>query len=55
LTVEVFVGVFALLVLRFVPLIGGVLWSVAAIAALGTGILSLAATVSGEETAAGLT
>jgi hypothetical protein len=54
LTLEVFVGVFALLVLRFMPVVGGVLWSVASLAALGTGILALATTVSGEQTAADL-
>ncbi|MCU0303286.1 MAG: hypothetical protein MUC56_04435 [Thermoanaerobaculales bacterium] len=46
LTVEVFAGVLVLLVVRFVPVIGGALWSVGAIAALGTGIIVLAATLS---------
>jgi hypothetical protein len=55
LTLEVFVGVLLLLVLRFFPVIGGVLWSVASIAALGTGIIALATTVSGGESAVGLT
>ena len=55
LTVEVFVGVFALLAVRFVPYLGGVLWSVCSIAALGTGIIALATTVSDRESAAGLT
>jgi len=52
LTLEVFFGVLLLLVVRFVPFVGGVLWSVSSIAALGTGIIALAATVSGGETAA---
>ena len=55
LTLEVFVGVFVLLVLRFMPVVGGVLWSVASLAALGTGIIALATTVSGGETVADLT
>lgn len=55
LTLEVFVGVLVLLVLRFLPFVGGVLWSASSIAALGTGIIALATTVSGDETAADLT
>jgi len=55
LTLEVFVGVFALLVVRFLPYLGGVLWSVCSIAALGMGIIALVTTVSDRETAAGLT
>jgi hypothetical protein len=51
LTLEVFAGVFGLLILRFVPVVGGVAWSGVAIAALGTGILALAASV-GERRAA---
>jgi hypothetical protein len=54
LTLEVFVGVLVLLVLRFMPFIGGLLWSVSSLAALGTGIIALATTVSGTETAADL-
>jgi hypothetical protein len=51
LTLEVFVGVFALLVARFVPVLGGVLWSACSIAALGTGIIVLAITrAEGEAT-----
>lgn len=42
LTIEVFVGVIGLLVLRFVPWVGGGLWSIVAVAALGTGIIVLA-------------
>jgi len=55
LTLEVFVGVFVLLILRFLPVVGGVLWSVASVAALGAGIIALAATVSGEESVVDLT
>ena len=55
LTLEVFVGVLAMLAVRFVPFLGGVLWSVCSIAALGTGIIALATTVSDRESAAGLT
>jgi hypothetical protein len=55
LTAEVFVGVLVMLVVRFVPWVGGVLWSATAIAALGIGILVLAATMSEGEVAAGLT
>ena len=55
LTLEVFVGVFALLVVRFLPYLGGVLWSVCSIAALGMGIIALVTTVSDRETAASLT
>jgi len=55
LTVEVFVGVLVLLVIRFLPLLGGVLWSLCSIAALGTGIIIIATSVSEGETAAGLT
>ena len=55
LTLEVFVGVVVLLVIRFLPLFGGVLWSVCSIAALGTGIIVLATSVSEGEAAAGLT
>jgi hypothetical protein len=54
LTVEVFVGVLVLLVIRFVPLIGSALWSVGAIAALGTGIIVLAATMSAGDPVTGL-
>jgi hypothetical protein len=55
LTLEVFVGVFALLAVRFLPFVGGVLWSVCSIIALGMGIVALATTVSDREAAAGLT
>ena len=55
LTLEVFVGVFAMLAVRFLPFLGGVLWGVCSIAALGTGIVALVTTVSDRETAAGLT
>ncbi|HSN55326.1 MAG TPA: hypothetical protein VLT32_11670 [Candidatus Sulfomarinibacteraceae bacterium] len=43
LTLEVFLGVLVLEIARFVPLIGGVVWSLCALAALGAGILTLAA------------
>lgn len=52
LTLEVFVGVLAMLIVRFLPLLGGVLWSVCSIAALGTGIIILATTVSESKAAA---
>lgn len=55
LTLEVFVGVAAMLAVRFLPLIGGLLWSVCSIVALGMGIAALATSVSDRETAAGLT
>lgn len=55
LTLEVFVGVFAMLTVRFLPLFGGLLWSVCSIVALGMGIVALATTVSDRQTAAGLT
>lgn len=55
LTMEVFVGVFALLIARFLPGIGGVLWSVCSIAALGTGIVILATAASHSEAATDLT
>jgi hypothetical protein len=42
LTLEVFVGVLVLLIVRFLPLLGGVVWSAVAIVALGTGIMALA-------------
>jgi len=42
LTVEVFIGVLVLLMIRFVPWLGGVVWSAVAIVALGTGIMALA-------------
>jgi len=54
LTLEVFLGVLMLLVLRFVPLIGGIAWSLCALAALGTGILTLGATMTDREVVAGL-
>jgi hypothetical protein len=54
LTLEVFVGVLAMLIVRFLPYLGGVLWSVCSIAALGTGIIILATTVSESEAAANL-
>ena len=55
LTLEVFIGVTAMLAVRFLPLIGGLLWSVFSIVALGMGIAALATSVSDRETAAGLT
>jgi len=55
LTLEVFVGVFAMLAVRFLPLLGGLLWSGCSIVALGMGIVALATTVSDREAAAGLT
>lgn len=55
LTLEVFVGVFVLLAVRFLPFLGGLLWSVCSIVALGMGIVALATSVSDRETAAGLT
>jgi hypothetical protein len=55
LTLEVFVGVLVLLVLRFLPFVGGLAWSGVAIAALGTGILVLATNIGKREAAAGLT
>lgn len=55
LTLEVFVGVAAMLAVRFLPLFGGLLWSVCSIVALGMGVVALATTVSDRETAAGLT
>lgn len=55
LTVEVFVGVFVLLLVRFLPLVGGVLWSVCSIAALGTGVIALVSNMPESEAAAGLT
>ena len=55
LTLEVFVGVLAMLLVRFLPWVGGALWSIGSIAALGTGILVLAAAMTRGETAAGLT
>lgn len=51
LTLEVFVGVLAMLIVRFLPFLGGLLWSVCSIAALGTGIIVLATIVSETETA----
>jgi len=44
LTLEVFVGVLILLALRFMPLVGGTLWVLISLLALGTGIV--VATVS---------
>ena len=44
----------ALLVVRFLPLVGGLLWSVCSIAALGTGIIALVSDRTQSETAAGL-
>ncbi len=55
LTVEVFVGVFAMVVVRFLPFVGAVLWSLCSIIALGMGIVAVATTVADRETAAGLT
>lgn len=52
LTLEVFVGVLAMLIVRFLPLIGGVLWSACSIAALGTGIIILATGTSEGQAAA---
>ena len=52
LTLEVFLGVLVLELLRFVPLIGGVVWSLCALAALGAGILTLAADPRREPLAA---
>lgn len=54
LTVEVFVGVVALLGIRFLPVLGGVVWSVCAIAALGTGIIALATNLTESESTAGI-
>jgi len=54
LTLEVFTGVALLLLVRFVPLVGGVLWSVCSIAALGTGIIAVVSGMSERETASGL-
>jgi hypothetical protein len=42
LTLEVFLGVVVLLVIRFLPWLGGLVWSAVAIVALGTGIMALA-------------
>jgi hypothetical protein len=47
LTLEVFVGMLAVLALRFLPLMGGVIWSAFSLASLGTGIIVLV-TVSPE-------
>jgi hypothetical protein len=55
LTVEVFAGVLLLLAVRFLPFVGGVLWSVCSIAALGTGIIALVSNMPESEAAAGLT
>ncbi len=55
LTLEVFAGVLVLLAIRFLPFLGGVLWSVCSIAALGTGIIVLATGVSEGEAAADAT
>lgn len=55
LTAEVFAGVLILLVVRFLPLVGGVLWSVCSIAALGTGVIALVSNIPESETAPGLT
>ena len=54
LTAEVFVGVTLLLLVRFVPLVGGVLWTLCSLAALGTAILTLAASQSGGRVVAEL-
>jgi hypothetical protein len=55
LTLEVFVGVLALLAVRFIPGVGGILWSLCSLAALGAGIITLVAPMSDHEIAAGLT
>jgi len=55
LTVEVFAGVLVLLVVRFLPVVGGVLWSVCSIAALGTGVIALVSNMPESEAAEGLT
>lgn len=41
ITLEVFVGVLALLVLRFLPIVGGTLWTFASLAALGAAVAVL--------------
>ena len=48
LTAEVFIGVLVLLMIRFVPWLGGVVWSAVAIVALGTGIMALATVGEGR-------
>ena len=55
LTLEVFAGVLTLLAIRFLPLLGGLMWSVCSIAALGTGIIVLATSTPEGEAAASLT
>jgi hypothetical protein len=54
LTLEVFVGVLAILVLRFLPVLGGPLWSLCSIAAFGAGIIALVTATPEAETAAGV-
>jgi hypothetical protein len=51
ITTEVFVGVLMLLAVRFVPWFGGLVWSSAAVVALGAGILVLATAVSRDRAA----
>jgi hypothetical protein len=51
LTLEVFVGVLCLLLVRFLPVLGGLLWSICALAALGTGIIALATSTTDREVA----
>lgn len=55
LTLEVFVGVAVMLAVRFLPLLGGLLWSLCSIVALGMGIVALATVVPNRKAAAGLT
>jgi hypothetical protein len=55
LTVEVFAGVLGLLVARFIPGVGGFLWSLCSLAALGAGIVALAVPGRGHQTAPGTT
>jgi hypothetical protein len=52
LSVDVFAGTAVVLVLRFVPLVGGVLWSVLSVAAFGIGVMALV--IAGEEGALAL-
>ncbi len=51
LTLEVFVGVLLLLVVRFVPWVGGVAWSAAAVVSLGVGIMALATAATSDRAA----
>jgi len=53
LTAEVFAGVLVVLALRFLPAVGGMLWSIVSLASLGSGVICLATATPGREIAAG--